>query len=329
MQPTWGPEAEAFREKIQAFLAEHLPADWRGIGALPRDEVHGWTERWRQTLADHHLLAPRWPSEYGGPGLTETETVVLAEEFAKAGVPTGGPNDVFGIQMVGNTILQWGTEEQKREFIPKILSGEHRWCQGYSEPNAGSDLANVQTRAALDGDHWVINGQKVWTSLAVQADWIFLVVRTDPDQSKKHAGLSFLLAPMDQPGVEIRPIIQATGTSEFNEVFLSDAETDASNIVGQPGQGWEVANALLGFERGVATLAQQIQFEREYARILDMAREHGCTNEPVMRQRLAQSWIGLKLLRYNALRTLTNMGDGAPGPEASISKLYCLSYSCL
>src|SRR5207248_1256468 len=172
----------------------------------------------------------------------------------------------------------------------------------------------------LDGDKWIITGQKVWTSLAVQAGWCFAVVRTDPTVSK-HAGLSFLLVPMDQPGVEIRPIIQVTGTSEFNEVFFTDAETDASNILGTPGQGWEVANALLGFERGVATLAQQIQFEREYTNVLRLAQSHGVTSDPVMRQRLTASWIGLKLLRFNALRTLTNMGDGAPGPEASISKL--------
>ena len=181
MQPTWGPDAEAHREKVQAFLAEHLPADWRGIGALPREEVHGWTEQWRRTLAANGMLAPRWPTEYGGPGLTETETVVMAEEFAKAGVPTGGPNDVFGIQMVGNTILEWGTEEQKRHFLPRILSGEDLWCQGYSEPNAGSDLANLGCRAVLDGDEWVIDGQKIWTSAGHLANWIFVLARTDAD----------------------------------------------------------------------------------------------------------------------------------------------------
>jgi alkylation response protein AidB-like acyl-CoA dehydrogenase len=326
MEPTWGNEAEQYREKVQAFLAEHLPADWKGIGALPRDEVHDWTERWRQTLADNNLLAPRWPTEYGGPGLTETETVVLAEEFAKAGVPTGGPNDVFGIQMVGNTILQWGTEEQKREFIPKILSGEHRWCQGYSEPNAGSDLGNLGCRGTLDGEEWVINGQKIWTSAGHLANWIFVLARTDPD-APKHRGITFLLVPMDQPGVEVRPIEMINGDSEFNEVFFSDARCPKDNVIGGVNNGWAVAMTLLGYERGDAAATFPVMFRIELDRLTALAHERGLGDDPVIRQRLARAHSTVEIMKWSGWRTLTAYLSGAhPGPEAGLFKLQWSEY---
>ena len=322
MQLAFSQEDEAFRDEVRTWLAENLTGEFKQAGAIGgsgrEHEGHEIRHEWEKRLGAAGWTCIGWPKEFGGRNATLNQQVIFNEEYVKANAPVRVGH--IGEGLIGPTLIAYGTPEQQQRFLPKIVSGDELWCQGYSEPNAGSDLANVQTRAVLDGDRWVINGQKVWTSLAVQSDWIFLVVRTDPSVSK-HAGLSFLLAPMDQPGIEVRPIIQVTGTSEFNEVFLSDAETAASNILGSPGQGWEVANALLGFERGVATLAQQIQFEREYARVLGIARAHRRTGEPVMRQRLADSWIGLKLLRYNALRTLTNMGDGAPGPEASISKL--------
>src|SRR5215210_4338250 len=232
MDVRYPPEAEAYREKVQAFLAEHLPTNWTGIGALPRDEAAQFATDWRKTLHENGLLGLSWPKEYGGAGLSPLETVVLAEEFMKAGVPMGGPNDVFGIQMVGNTIIQWGTEEQKRHFLPRILSGEDLWCQGYSEPNAGSDLANLGCRAVLDGDEWVLNGQKIWTSTGHLANWIFVLTRTDPD-APKHKGISFLLVPMDQPGVEVRPIKMISGDSEFNETFFTDARCPKANVVGE------------------------------------------------------------------------------------------------
>ncbi len=323
MELAFSAEDEAFRTEVREWLAANLTGEFKDAGAIGgsgrEHEGHEIRHEWEKKLGAAGWTCLGWPKEFGGRGATLNQQVIFNEEYVKANAPVRVGH--IGEGLIGPTLIAYGTPEQQQRFLPKIVSGEELWCQGYSEPNAGSDLANVQTKAVLDGDRWVINGQKVWTSLAVQSDWIFLVVRTDPDPSKKHAGLSFLLAPMDQSGIEIRPIIQATGTSEFNEVFLSDAETDASNIVGEVGQGWEVANALLGFERGVATLAQQIQFEREYARILGMAQANGRSTDPVLRDRLADSWIGLKLLRYNALRTLTNMGDGAPGPEASISKL--------
>ncbi len=331
MQPTWSAEAEAFREKVQAFLAEHLPADWAGIGALPRDDVAGWVDRWRDLLAENHLLAPRWPAEYGGPGLTDTETVVLAEEFARAGVPTGGPNDVFGIQMVGNTILQWGTEEQKRHFIPRILSGEDTWCQGYSEPNAGSDLGNLGCRATLDGSvegggEWVINGQKIWTSAGHLADWIFVLARTEPD-APKHKGITFLLVPMDQPGVEVRPIEMINGDSEFNEVFFSDARCPAENVVGGVNNGWAVAMTLLGYERGDAAATFPVMFRTELDRLLALARARGVDADPRIRQRLAAAHTQVEIMKWNGWRTLTAVLSGShPGPEAGMFKLQWSEY---
>jgi alkylation response protein AidB-like acyl-CoA dehydrogenase len=224
----------------------------------------------------------------------------------------------MGENLLGPTLIEHGTKEQCERFLPPILSGDERWCQGYSEPNAGSDLANVQTRAVLDGDQWIINGQKVWTSLAHVSHWCFVVARTEVG-SARHKGLSFLLVPMDQPGVETRIIVQITGGGEFNEVFLSDAVTDADMIVGEPGKGWGVAMDLLALERGISTLAQQVGFERELDNLIAEAKKKGSAADPIMRQRLADAYIGLKLMQWNALRS---MGSGVPGPEASISKLF-------
>ena len=249
MDPTYPPEAAVYREKIQAFLAEHLPSDWSGIGALEPEAAGQFVSEWRNILYENNLLALSWPTEYGGPGLTSLEQVVMAEEFAKAGVPTGGSNDGFGIQMVGNTIIHWGTEEQKKHYLPRILSGEDVWCQGYSEPNAGSDLANLGCRAELDGDEWVVTGQKIWTSAGHLANHIFVLARTDPD-APKHKGITFLLVPMDQPGVEVRPIRMISGESEFNEIFFDEARTPKENVIGEVNGGWAVAMTLLGFERG-------------------------------------------------------------------------------
>ncbi len=212
MDPTYSAEAEEFRSRIRAFLEQNLPAGWRGIGALPTDEIRDFVADWRQKLAANGLLAPSWPTEYGGGGLSELESVILAEEFQKAGVPVGGDNDAFSISMVGNTILHWGTEEQKAHFLPRIISGEDVWCQGYSEPDAGSDLGGLGCRAVLDGDEWVINGQKIWTSAGQYANWIFVLCRTDTD-APKHRGISFLLCPMEQPGVELRASRSSTRPS--------------------------------------------------------------------------------------------------------------------
>lgn len=326
MDPSYPPAAERYREEIRAFLSSHLPAGWSGIGALPPEEARRWAGEWRQVLAANGLLAAAWPAEYGGAGLTAVEQVVLAEELARAGVPAGAPNDAFGIQMVGNTLLRWGTEDQKRYFLPRILSGEHRWCQGYSEPGAGSDLANLSTRAVLDGDEWVLNGQKVWTSAAQSANWIFVLARTDPDVPK-HQGITFLLVPMEQPGVEVRPIRMLTGASEFNETFFTDARTDAANVVGGVDRGWAVAMTLLGFERGEAAATNPILFRAELDRLVGLARRRGRTADPLVRQRLADAHARVEIMRYLGLRSLTRFVAGeAPGPEGSVFKVYWSEY---
>ena len=326
MRATYSPEAEAFREKVQAFLAEHLPADWRGIGQLDHDGVVRFTKEWRQTLYENGLLALGWPKEYGGGGMTPLEQVIVAEEFTKAGVPAGGMNDVFGIQMLGNTLLQWGTDEQKRHYLPRILSNDDIWCQGYSEPNAGSDLGNVGTRAVLDGDQWVINGQKIWTSGGHLADHIFVLARTDPE-APKHKGISFLLVDMRQPGIEVRPIKMMSGDSEFNEVFFTDATTAEHEVVGGVNNGWAVAMTLLGYERGAAAATTPIRYQGELDRLLALARERGVADDPVIRQRLAWCHSKVQIMRWLGMRTLTRFLAGHhPGPDGGIFKLYWSEY---
>ncbi len=326
MQPTYTPEAAVFREKIQAFLAEHLPANWEGIGALQPEAAHEFTKQWRDVLRDNKLLAASWPVEYGGAGLSQLEGVIMAEEFAKAGVPTGGANDAFSIQMVGNTIIHWGTEEQKKHFLPRIISGEDLWCQGYSEPNAGSDLGNLGCKAELDGDEWIINGQKIWTSAGHLADWIFVLTRTDAEAAK-HRGITFLLVPMDQPGVEVRPIQMISGDSEFNEVFFTDARAPKENVIGEVNGGWGVAMTLLGFERGEAAATTPVAFGVELDRLLELAKQQGKTDDPVIRQQLAWCYSKVQIMRYLGMRTLTKFLAGEhPGADASIFKLYWSEY---
>jgi alkylation response protein AidB-like acyl-CoA dehydrogenase len=248
-----------------------------------------------------------------------TEQVIFNEECARAGAP--GRVNVMGEGLLGPTLIHYGGPEQQARFLPPIREGSELWCQGYSEPDAGSDLANVKTRAERDGDEWVVTGQKVWTSLAHQADWCFVVCRTDPG-SARHKGLSYLLVPMDQPGVEVRPLTQLTRTSEFNEVFFDGARTHVDNVVGAVGEGWRVALATLAFERGVALLGHQLSFRRELDRVLCAARERGRSCDPVLRQRLAQAHIELTIMRYNTLRSLSGVDGPVAPPEASIAKLY-------
>jgi alkylation response protein AidB-like acyl-CoA dehydrogenase len=236
------PEAQRFRTTARTFLAEHLPTDWQGMGALDRDDAEAFALRWRALLYEHGLLAITWPKEYGGEGRTKLDQVVLAEEFARARVPLGRVTDTTSIKMLGNTLLRWGTEDQKRRFIPRILSGRDVWVQGYSEPGAGSDLAGLKLSARRDGSQWVLNGQKIWTSRGMEGNWMFLLARTDPD-APKHRGISFLLCPLDVPGVEIRPIVTLTGEEEFCEVFFTDARIPVGNIVGDVNGGWRLPTA--------------------------------------------------------------------------------------
>ena len=311
---------EEFRAAAQDWLAANLVGEFatlKGRGG-PGDEEIGFEirERWEKVLGEAGWIGLGWPIEFGGRNATVGQQIIWAEEYARAEAP--GRVNHMGENLLGPTLIEHGTKEQCDRFLPGILRGEERWCQGYSEPNAGSDLANVQTRAVLDGEQWVINGQKVWTSLAHVSHWCFVVARTVAG-SARHKGLSFLLVPMDQPGVESRAIVQITGGGEFNEVFFTDAVTDASMIVGEPGAGWGVAMDLLALERGISTLAQQVGFERELDNLIAEARRRGVTDSPVMRQRLVGAYTGLQLMKWNAMRS---MGSGVPGPEASISKLF-------
>jgi alkylation response protein AidB-like acyl-CoA dehydrogenase len=317
----YSEEAERYRVHIQAFLAEHLPSGWTGLTALPEAQREPFVAEWRLLLGRHGLVAPAWPKAYGGAGLSAIERVVLHEEFAKAGVPTGGPNDVVSIGMIGPTLIVLGTEEQKQYFLPRILSGEDRWCQGYSEPNSGSDLASLATRAILDGDEWVINGQKIWTSEAHTANWIFVLCRTNP-MAPKHKGISFLLCPMDQPGIEARPIINMAGSHEFNEVFFTDARTSVTNVIGEANDGWRVANQLLAFERGDDATVVSLRMRGLENRLLEIARQRGLLADPLVRQELAWVHSKVEILRFLGLRTLTQLlGNGVLGPESSINKL--------
>ncbi|MEU6264171.1 acyl-CoA dehydrogenase family protein [Saccharopolyspora shandongensis] len=313
---------EEFRAEVREWLAEQLTgefADVVGLGGSGReDEALDRRLAWERRLGSGGWIGLGWPVEHGGRGASLAQQVIFHEEYAKA----GGPGRLLHMseQLVGPTILAFGSDEQKRRFLPGILSGEALWCQGYSEPGAGSDLAGVRTRAVREGDEYVLNGQKVWTSLAHVADWCFVLARTDPGSSR-HAGLSYLLVPMDQPGVEVRPIQQITGTSEFNEVFFDDARTPVANRVGDEGDGWRVAMGTLGFERGVATLGQQIGFQRELDHVVELAREGGALADPELRGRIVQSWIDLRVMRYTAVSTLRSAGSSVSGFEASLSKL--------
>ena len=264
------PEAEAFRKEIRAWLEEHLPDGWFEPGFEMSDEDRTrFNEEWPEQLYAGGWICATWPTEYGGKGLSTMEGVVLAEEFARARAPMRA--DFFGDTLVGPTILQWGTEEQKREFLPKILRGQVRWCQGFSEPDSGSDLASLKTSAVLDGDEWVINGQKVWTTGGHHADYCFLLTRTDPD-APKHKGISYLLVPMRQSGVEVRNITQPDGTAEFCEVFFSDARCPRENVVGGVNNGWKVANSTLAFERGQSATTGYRRFEEELRLLIEAAR---------------------------------------------------------
>ncbi|HEU5301098.1 MAG TPA: acyl-CoA dehydrogenase family protein [Acidimicrobiia bacterium] len=314
---------EAFRAEARAWLTDRLTGAFSGVRGRggPGDEHELVEERteWERALGDAGWIGIGWPTEYGGRGLSLTQQVIFYEEYARAHGP--GRVGIVGEGLLGPTIIAFGSDAQKRRFLPGILAGTEIWCQGYSEPNAGSDLANVATRATRDGDDWVIEGQKVWTSLATWADWCFVLCRTDRD-APKHKGISYLLVEMDQPGIEIRPIAQITGTSEFNEVFFDGARTNAENVVGEVNDGWRVAMGTLAFERGASTLGQQLDFENELREILEVAKQRGRSGEPAIRQRLAGIWIALRVMRFNALRSMSALEQGAMTALTSVHKLY-------
>ena len=315
---------EQFRHQVAEWMRQHLSGEFSELryrgGPGDEDFAPELRKRWERELAKGNWIGAGWAIEHGGRGLTINQQVIFFEEYARAGGP--GRMGHIGEGLVGPTVATFGTSEQQQRFLPPILAGQHFWCQGYSEPGAGSDLANIKTRARLDDatGQWLISGQKVWTSLAHESDWCFVLARTEPG-SVGHRGLSFLLVPMNQPQIRVQPIQQLTGTCEFNEVFFDEACTSANNLIGQPGDGWKIAMALLGFERGVSTLGQQMQFQNELDEVVRLASTNGAAQDPVMRQRIAQAWSGLRVLRYNSLRMLSGPQDGSLRPEATLYKL--------
>ncbi len=314
MDLTLSPSEEAFRDELRAFLAEHHP------GTAPEGDLAGFELRraWQRTLHEHGWAGVSWPREYGGRGATLIEQAIFNEETARARTPAAA--NVLGLAMGGPTVIAHGTEEQRRRFLRPILSAEEIWCQGFSEPDSGSDLASLKTRAVREGDTYVVSGQKVWTTLAHHAKWCMLLARTDPE-APKHRGLTYLLLDMQQPGVQIRPLRQVTGEAEFNELFLEEARVPAEQVVGAEGDGWRVAITTLMHERATLASTFQVQVKIALGELVAAARQAGLGDDPQIRDRLAQLHIEAEVLRLNALRGLSRMmRTGEPGPEGSLGK---------
>jgi alkylation response protein AidB-like acyl-CoA dehydrogenase len=313
----------AFRDEVRTWLDEHLVRDFRNQAHRGGpDDDDNWQLRraWEAELAAGGWLGLSWPSEYGGRSATLTQEIVFAMEYARAGAP---PRAAFhGEALMAPAALAHGTEEQKARLLPPLARAEVVWCQGYSEPGAGSDLANVACRARRDGDQWLVSGEKIWTTFAHHADWIFAIVRTEPG-SVRHAGLSYLLIPLDQPGVRVTPIRTMLGDSGFNSVYFDDARTSTDNVLGPQGSGWAAAMTTLGHERATSVLNYQFSFVREMRQLRALAEKRGAAEDPVLRDRLVDAYIGLEIMAYNNLRSLTRaLTDGEFSPEASIGKYY-------
>lgn len=320
MQLAFAPELKAFREEAANWLETQLSGPFKAIRGQT-NQVDNVEERraWEQALGEARWSVVGWPEEWGGRNASIAEQVIFAEEYARAKAPPRVGH--LGVELIGPTLLALGTEEQKARFLPDIAQGRAIWCQGYSEPGAGSDLANVKTKARLEGDTYLIDGQKIWTSMGMISDWCFVVARTEAG-SVGPKGLSFLLVDMNQPGVDPRPIRQMTGEAEFAEVFFDSAVAKVEDRIGAEGDGWKVAMALLGFERGVSTLAQQMHFRNELDEIIAVAKANGRAQDPITRQKIAKAHAGLKIMRYNALRMLADDEGGALSGAAYTYKLY-------
>jgi alkylation response protein AidB-like acyl-CoA dehydrogenase len=325
MDLSFSPDQERFRQRVQQFLRDNLPSGWgKGGGRPPGMSQIDFLKDWQRRLNDNGLLGMAWPKEYGGQGASQVEMAIFNEEVARFRAP--GPLNVLGMSMAGPTIITHGTDEQKRRYLPKILNCEEIWCQGFSEPNAGSDLASLKTRAELKGDEFIINGQKVWTTLGHIADMCMLLVRTDPD-APKHRGLSYLLVEMRSPGITVKPLRQMTGESEFNEMFFDEVRVPRANLLGPLNEGWRVATTTLMNERGTSALATVMRYRIVFDEIVDLARStyrNGApsTKDPVIRQQLAQFYVDLEMMRFTAYRTFSKiLKGGDPGPEGSISKI--------
>jgi alkylation response protein AidB-like acyl-CoA dehydrogenase len=319
------PEEAAFRTGLRSWLASSLPADW----ASRPPHVGRWDEtfarQWSRRLYEAGYVGLTWPTDYGGQGRPYTFQGIYLEETARIGAPDH--IGVIGLGMAGPTIMAWGTEEQKRRYLPPLLSGEEIWCQGFSEPGSGSDLAGARTQAVLDGDDWVVTGQKVWSSYAHIADFCILLVRTDP-AAPKHQGLSYLLVDMHAPGVEVRGLRQITGDPEFNEIFFSEVRVPRQSMLGEPGDGWRVAMTTLLHERGTLGFGLTAALERQLTRLVTLARQPAAdgslpADDPLIRDQIAQAWVDLQALRCTNYRSLTAlMKTGIPGPEGSVAKLH-------
>ena len=328
MDFTLTPAQEAFREEVRGWLKTNIPRDWSNrvmaSADVPRPEAYELMRAWQRKLYDAGFIGLTWPKEYGGRGLTFLEEMILHEEMALAKAPPA--LNILGVGMAGPTIIAYGTEEQKRRHPAKILSCEEIWCQGYSEPNAGSDLASLQTRAVKDGEYWVINGQKVWTSLAHIADFMMLLARTDP-AAPKHKGITYFLLDMKLPGVTVKPLRQLTGDAEFNEVFFDNVRVPESQVLGGVNNGWAVGMTTLMYERLALGFGLRVRLRIALDGLIELARrmeKHGrvIVKDPVMRQKIAQLWIDTECLKYTGARAITKLLRGeVPGPEASTGKM--------
>jgi alkylation response protein AidB-like acyl-CoA dehydrogenase len=317
------PEQETFRKEVRQWLERTLPDDLRGRGfaASRADQAEVRKLRtWQKTMYGAGYVGIDWPSEFGGRGATLVEQIILYQEMARAESPQ--PVNRGGLSMLGPTLMKYGTPAQQQRFLSRILTADDLWCQGFSEPNSGSDLANLQTRAERDGNAFVVTGQKVWTSMAHVADWCFLLVRTDP-QAARHKGISFLLVDMRSPGITVRPLRQMTGEAEFNEVFFDGVRVPAENLVGRLNEGWSVAITTLAYERDLLTFIRHVSLRSAVQRLVRLVQEHDRAAERALRQKIAGIWIGEQALQLNAYRSLTKiLRGGQPGPEGSTSKLY-------
>jgi len=329
MDLTLTPEQQAFRDDVRAWLRKNIPPGWvsrlTAGSDVPRPEAYAFLREWQRKLYEAGFLGLTWPTEYGGRGLTFMEELILHEEMALAKAPP--ILNILGIGMAGPTIIVHGAEAQKKRYLAKILSCEEIWCQGYSEPNAGSDLASLQTRAARDGDHFIVNGQKVWTSVAHVADWMMLLARTDP-ALEKHKGITYFLLDMHSPGVTVRPLRQMTGDAEFNEVFFENVHVPEANILGGLNNGWQVAITTLMYERLALGFGLQVRLRIALDALIELAKRtkrNGVTaaQDPVLRQKLAQLWIDTEVFKYTGARAVTKLLRGElPGPEASTGKIW-------
>lgn len=325
MDLTLNSEEKQFRDELRAWLEANAPKDWPEWREKPLEESFPYLRAWQRKLHEGRWAAVSWPKEYGGRSATLMQQAIFWEEMARVQAPSMA--NALGLGLIGPTVIAYGTESQKKRFIPNILSAEEIWCQGFSEPNAGSDLAGLQTEAQLDGDHYVVNGQKVWTSYGWVAEWCELVVRTDPNVPK-HKGLTVLLVDMKSPGIEVRPLRQMTGESEFNELFFRDVRVPVENVLGKVNEGWNVAVSTLMFERGSFGARLHVLFKRNIDRLIEIARTHRvnghlAAQDPLMRQKLAQCYAEIEIMRWNQLRAFSRItATGVPGPEGSIQKIF-------